>query len=113
MKIIKATDYGYRKVIVVVLNSDEPEAVHGDGTAHTGAPPMGTDLSLKPWEWCHDCRYNWQLREFLWTGDELYTRRKDGTRRVKTDAELVSEIKTALQPPTPATTLAALVGRDL
>ena len=51
-KIISATDYGNRKVIVVCLNPDDPEAVHADGTAHTGAAPAGTDPSLKSWEWC-------------------------------------------------------------
>ena len=97
MKIIKAMDYGFRKVIVVCLNPEDPEAVHGDGSPHTGAAPVGTDPSLRSWEWCHDCRYNWQVREYVWTGDKLYTAQEDGQRRKKTDVELLAEIRRDLQ----------------
>ena len=97
-KILTAKDYGYRKVITVVLNPQDPESVHPDGSPHTGSPPTGTTPGLRPWEWCHDCRYNWRVQEFVWTGDQLYTQTKSGRRRSKTDAELIAEIESRLQP---------------
>ena len=91
--IIAATDYGYRKVVRVCLNPQDPESVHADGSPHTGKAPDGTDPSLKPWEWCSDCRYNWRVQEFIWTGEELYTTSGSGKRRAKTNAELIKEME--------------------
>ena len=73
MKIIHAADYGFRKVIRVCVNPEDPESVHSDGSPHTGVAPPGTDPALKPWEWCPDCRYNWQVEEFVWTDREQCT----------------------------------------
>ncbi len=97
MKIIQAKDYGFRKVIRVVLNPEDPESVHPDGQPHTGPAPKGTPKSLKPWEWCHDCRYNWQVIEQVWTGEELYTLDESESIRLKTNDELIEEIKVSLQ----------------
>ena len=99
--VIKATDYGYRKVIQVCSNPDDPEAVHVDGRPHTGEPSEGTDPALKSWEWCSDCQYNWDVREFVWTGEELYITPEGEERRAKTDDELVAEIKDQLAKETP------------
>ncbi len=105
-KIISAKDYGPRKVIRVCLNPEDPESVHPDGASHTGATPAGTPPGLGPWEWCHDCRYNWVVREFVWNGEELYTTSTAGSRRLKTNAELLDEIKSAIHPtPTPVNIL--------
>ena len=106
MKIIEdysvATDLGPRRIIRVCLNPQDPESVHPDGSPHTGQPPAGTTPGLKPWEWCHDCRYNWVIREFTWTGDQLYTHAKDGTRgKAKTNTQLLAEMKQRLDRPTP------------
>ena len=98
VKIISAMDYGYRKLIRVCMNPEQPGSVHEDGTEHTGSPPAGTDPNLKAWEWCHDCRYNWQVRELTWTGEEMFMYRKDGTRRLKTNSELLAEIREQLSP---------------
>lgn len=112
-KIIRAMDYGYRKVIVVCLNPDDPEAVHSDGTTHTGAPPAGTDPALKPWEWCQDCTYNWQLLEFVWTDKELYKRSSSGSRILKSGTDLLNELKSRLPAPQSPETIFTLVGVDL
>lgn len=105
MKIIHdktvATDLGPRRIIRVVMNPDDPEAVHQDGKPHTGEPPPGTSPALRSWEWCHDCRYNWDVTEFIWTGDDLYTRNKDGTRgRPKTNSQLLAEMRRRFDIPT-------------
>ena len=112
-KIISASSYGFRTAIKVVMNPDDPEAVHEDGTPHSGQPPTGTDPNLRSWEWCHDCRYNWQVREFVWTGDELYTRQEDGSRVVKTNDELVAEIESRLQPAPAASEISGLLNLNL
>lgn len=83
MKIISAADYGYRKVVRVLVNPDDPEAIHADGSPHTGDPTTDRDIARvaafrtefgrepTSWEWCEDCRYNWDVREFTFTGTEL------------------------------------------
>ena len=109
-KIVHAANYGFRKVIRVCMNPNDPESVHADGTPHTGSPPLGTLPGLKPWEWCHDCRYNWDVREFVWTGDELTTYGKTGKRRAKTDAELLAEIGSRLVAQPPVKQISGLLG---
>lgn len=102
-KIIKATDYGYRKVIVVCLNPDEPESVHADGAPHTGGPPLGADPNLRPWEWCKECRYNWRVQEFIFDlADQSVSEGADARRM--TDQELLAIVRTRLaSPPSPET----------
>jgi hypothetical protein len=94
--IIKVADYGYRKAIKVCLNPDELEAVHiaVDGTKepHTGDPPAGTDPLLKTWEWCLDCKYNWTVREFLWTGADLNYKDARGNVKTKTNVMIKEEL---------------------
>lgn len=88
MKIIKATDYGFRKVVQVVMNPDDPQWVHEDGPApagHTG----DTTQSDTP---CHDCRLNWEVVEVKWDRSEMY--KEDGV--LKTDDELAAEVMTML-----------------
>ena len=111
--ILDAKDYGYRKIIRVCMNPEDPEQVHidagGNATAHTGDPPPGTDPALRPWEWCDSCRYNWNVREFIWTEDEMYKRAADGRRIQKSNADLLNEIKAKLTGPAPPETISALV----
>jgi len=113
--IIKATDYGYRKVVAVCLNHDDSEAVHSDGTAHpsTEGPPAGTDPSLKSWEWCQDCIYNWQIIRFDWTGEELYKRSSSGSRILKSDTDLLNEINARIPASQSPATISTLEGVDL
>ena len=94
MKIIKATDYGYRQVVQVVMNPDDPQWIHEDGPApggHTG----DTTQSDTP---CHDCRMNWNVVEVKWDGDEMYNIAENGTKTLKTDDELAAEVVTRLVP---------------
>lgn len=61
---------------------------------------------------CHNCRYNWQTREFIWEGRRLYKQGPDGKLVMgpngqpvlKTSDDLAAEIKAAVAvsaPPTP------------
>lgn len=83
MKIVSTVDYGYRKVVRVVMNPDDPETIHPDGSLHTDAPRTGKDRARvlayqaefgrapASWEWCPDCHYNWDVREYTFTNTEL------------------------------------------
>ena len=58
-----------RTVITVVLNPDDPESVHDLGTRD------GKGRTIKhsrkgTYRTCHGCRYNHQVREFIWTREE-------------------------------------------
>jgi hypothetical protein len=114
MKITKATHYPdmLRTVIVVVLNPDDPEVVHADGSAHTEAAPPGKE-GLNSWTWCHDCRYNWKKREFIWDKEQLKKEDSSGEMIDKTDADLLAEIVEILavaSTPTAPVTLTSIVG---
>ena len=111
--IISAVDYGFRKVIQACLNPDQPESIHPDGSPHTGTPPLGTDPTLKPWEWCQDCRYNWEVQEFIWTGEELYKRGSDGRRIQKNNTDLLNEIRGQLTTPGTSESISPLVNVEL
>ncbi len=127
MKVIKATDYGFRKVIQICLNPDDPEWVHivgeplrgPDGTPISkadGTPELITDPNVPPGEdgtTCHNCRYNWKVQEFIWTGEQLYTTGRNGQRRPKTNTELLAEIKSQLQPPASAAEITGLINLTL
>ena len=112
-KILTAKDYAERIVIKVCLNPSDPESIHPDGKPHTGQPPTGTDPGLKPWEWCHECRYNWDVREFTWTGEERYTLSSKGRKRLKSNAELPAEIKAAIATPEPPRERGTLTGQAI
>ena len=112
-KIISATDYGNRKVVRVCMNPDDPESVHSDGAPHNGAPPAGTDPTLKSWEWCQDCTYNWQVLEFVWTGEELYKRSANGSRIPKSDTDLLNEVAAGLPIERSPVAITTLVNVDL
>ena len=83
MKIIKATDYGFRRIVRVVTNDTDSEVVHSDGSAHRGDPTTPeeiarvdayvTEFGIQPqsWEWCSNCTYNWKVEEFTFTREEL------------------------------------------
>lgn len=111
MKILTAIDYGFRKVIRVVMDDSIPEWMHPDGSLHTDATARGPskhvvikadplrgieafegqvpgDLTpgLAPGTECHDCRHNWDIREAVFTGRELYS-----GDRLKTIDELWAE----------------------
>jgi hypothetical protein len=69
MRILSTRDFGYRKVVNVVKNPDDPEWVHPDGraspSAHTG------DTEERDKEVCKLCIGNWRVQEFIWTDDNL------------------------------------------
>ncbi len=107
-KVLTAKDYENRKVIWVCMNPDDPEQVHEDGSAHSRTAPIGTDENLRPWEWCGDCVYNWDVREFVWTGDQMYKRSIDNRRILKSNKDLQNEIDAELSGPVVPHTITAL-----
>ena len=66
---IKATSYGFRTVIVVCHNPDEPEYVHSDDSPH---PPANIDGCSPEDGELNICTSNHRLEEFIWDGDEQY-----------------------------------------
>ena len=109
MKIIKATDYGFRKVVQVVLNPDDPQWVHDDGPAPEGHTGDTSESDTA----CHDCRMNWKVVEVKWDGDELYNISENGDKILKTSDELVAEILAKMPPQSDGQVIAALKDRVL
>ncbi len=140
-RIVSATDYGFRKVIRVVMDDAIPEWVHPSdaGAPHTPAtargpgPDRGTrgplDPSLDAGTECHSCVFNHDMREFIFTGEELQVEdppvedppvedppgmgdfRPSGTFRNKTHAELVVEIQLRLLPVPPPVPIGQLTNQ--
>ena len=127
-KIIKATDYGNRKVIGVCLNPEAPEWVHKVGEQQvgpdgkprfdvlTGSPILITSTvapadhtGIYPPEagktTCHNCHSNLQTQEYIFEGKSLGL----------TDAELLAEVKRRVHATTPTTAkaMAGLAGQVL
>lgn len=115
-RITSATDYGFRKVIRVVMDDAIPEWVHPINTGAPHTPPTargpflpdGTpgalDPSLAAGTECHACVFNHDVREFIFTREELQIEDPTGSGvlRNKTDSELVVEIQLRLiDPPRP------------
>lgn len=114
MKIIQATDYGSRKVVRVIMNGNDPEAVHADGSAHEGRAinpeavvrvrNYWAEFGRQPtsWEWCPACRYNWKEPSydqysrpipaggFTWNGPELLVELNEWGNPVHDDQRVVS-----------------------
>ena len=113
MKVIKATDYGFRKVIVVALNDTEDECIHPDGS-HVCVDVEGKEIAIPEgkqcWEVCHQCRYNWRTREFIFQGNKLFYMDNEGYQHEKTDEMMLEEIRAALKPVHAPRKLASLEG---
>lgn len=124
-RIVSATDYGSRKVIRVVMDDAIPEWVHpiDNGAPHLPANargpflPDGTpgplDPSLQAGTECHACVFNQDVREYIFTREELQVEDPpdSGIFRNKTDAELVVEIQLRLIPAPPATPIGPLINQ--
>lgn len=117
MQIIKAMNYGARTVITVCLNPDAPEWVHtvgdqwrgSDGTFifdDDGTPRLIVSASVptgETGELCHNCHYNWILREVVFDGVEYGEKSAD---------ELWKLVCVACQPAMLPQDIAGLVGRS-
>lgn len=124
-RIISATDYGFRKVIRVVMNDAIPEWVHpiDGGAPHTPQTargpflPDGTpgplDPTLAAGTECHACVFNWDVREYTFTREELQIEDPpdSGIFRNKTNSELVIEIQLRLLPTPPPVPIGPLSNR--
>ena len=127
MKITKATDYGFRVVVQVVMNPDDSQWVHKGGLPHTPSTARGPDVvdasgnstpgaidrNLAPGTECHACRNNWYICEVKWDGDELYIIGDDGIRRLKTGDELKAEIIQQLVLPSTPKVIGSLINVTL
>ena len=92
MKIISAIDYGYRTVLRVCLNPDQPNWVHVVGEHmrdregvpmynDSGGPVLLTSDKVSVGETgenCHNCRQNWEIVEVIFEGADLYGEDMDG-----------------------------------
>ena len=70
MIVTKATDYGNRKVIRIILNDTDPQWLHGQEPApagHTG----DTEDPDPTKQICKECRNNWKIFETQFEGDAL------------------------------------------
>lgn len=127
MRIIKATGYGYRTVIVVCLNSDAPEWVHVVGRQFrdgAGQPVFNVDgtprLIQSPdvpdgetGESCHNCRSNWEVREFVFDGEDQYRLDDKGLRVRKVAQDYLVEVTKALSLVGLPMPLSGLVGEEV
>ena len=85
MKVLTTVDYGFRKVVRILINNRDPQWVHEDRQGkRTASPKTHTgDTEEKGKTVCPDCRNNWIIFEALFEGDDL----------LKTDKEIISEAR--------------------
>jgi len=75
LQVVKAISYGFRTVIVVCHNPDDPAYIHSDGSVH----PTGNVNGCVPNDGQRNvCTGNHRLEEFIWDGDAQFI---DGVRR--------------------------------
>jgi len=104
-----------RTVAVAVLNPEDPETVHADGSKHTQktitrAPTLRKDeaawstsqksnwvksheanrkvidkASKHPLMWCHDCVANWVEKEFVFDGPQYTDMADEDIQQLVTD----------------------------
>lgn len=117
MEIIKATNYGFRTVLLVLMNPGEPEWIHRVGSplrddvgaiVHDDAgkvavvPPPPADHVFDGTV-CHNCRYNWVVRELIFDGAEFADKSAD---------ELWELVCVACRPAPSPEEVVGLVGRS-
>ena len=112
-KIVTSLDFGYRKVIRVCLNPDEPKFVHADGSLHPtpGAPARGENgcphsrdvVTGQENRLVPGCQYNHKIVEYVFEGKWLKA----------TDEELVAEVKRRVALLAPGKTIPGLVGIEV
>ena len=124
MKIIKATNYGFRTVLVVCINPEDPEWVH-----RVGEPlrdEFGQDLfddsgemltiqatdepCAETGETCHNCRQNWQRVEVIFDGEEQGETDAEGVLQRHSDADFALLAFARAKASSEPETLSGLVG---
>lgn len=104
MKVIKATSYGFRTVIVISHNPNDSDYVHSDDSAH----PLANVNGCSPGEGEPNvCTSNHQLQEFIWDGPAQY---EDGI--LRNPESFWAEICESCIPPPEPETIAELVGLE-
>jgi len=118
MRILSANKYPERTVLRVVFNDDEPEWAHVIGAlllsdegdrildsdnpgdlllvtdatvpaGHTGNSEQAKESGRTL---CHNCKSNWEIREYLWDGADRFYDDADGVSQSKTDDMLLDEL---------------------
>jgi len=111
MKVIKATEYPeiFRTVLRVCFNPDDPEWVHKIGKQRKDidgelmvmedeSPMFITSSDIEPdctGETCHNCKYNWEVREFVFDGKSRFYN-DEGQTVAKTVLQYIEDIKKIL-----------------
>ena len=70
MIVTKATDYGNRKVVRILLNDADPQWFHGQEPAPAGHTGDTEDPDTTK-QVCKECRNNWNIFETQFEGDAL------------------------------------------
>lgn len=124
MQIISAKDYGYRFVVRVTVNPDEPNWVHVVGLPlldAEGVPVLDDDghevlvtSSLVPagetGDTCWNCRQNWRIKEFVFEGETLYVEDADGNKVRRDNLDLAADAFAMANDVVPGTDADELVG---
>jgi len=104
MRVVKATNYGFRTVIVVCHNPDDPEYLHSDGSVH----PTGNVNGCVPNDGAPNvCTMNHRLEEFIWNGAAQFV---EGVRR--SGESFWEEICVRCASPSTPSEIEGLVGRS-
>ena len=116
MKIIKATDYGFRKVIRVLLNDTDPQWVHEDEKGKQTPAPVGhTGNTDEGKEACSECLNNWKVFEAQFDRDVLkrLSDPEDPESELvnKMDSEIITEALAMAEASLPQTPRKMVVGQ--
>ena len=105
MKVVKAQSYGFRTVIVVCHNPDEPDYIHSDDSPH---PPANINGCTPDEGQLNVCTSNHRFQEFVWDGLEQY----DDAGILRTPESFWSEIcEQCVSPPDPEE-MGSLIGLE-
>jgi len=117
MEVLSAQTYGARLVVRLLMNPGEPEWVHRPGDQQrdldglpvfgdNGDPVLLRGSAVPPDETgrtCHNCRYNWTVKEVV----------LDGLEYVSMTADQIWELVLQMHEPDPVPqTIAGLSGRS-
>ena len=127
MRILNAKDYGYRVVITVWHNPEEPPIIHpigvqlrdGDGQPlfddagiaviiNSSVPEPGCTLEL-----CHNARNNRRTTEHIFEGETLYTLDKNGNKRRKVRNDFLADIRRLCPVVKPVANKASWIGMEV
>lgn len=127
MLVVKATSYGFRTVIGVVLNPHEPHWIHEVGSPYlgddgvplldSGGNPLLVTERVPPLthsgDTCHNCRNNWQYAEAIFDGDDQYYLDSVRGKVLKSTGMLAEELTNKLTGSARRVSLVESVGKEI